>query len=67
VERDYGKPAFITQDNKLFLKHPQEKYIRHSDVVNEIVTTVLEKNGNVTILEKDTLKDYKRIALINRY
>ena len=67
VEKDYGKPAFVTRDNKLLLKGPQEKYTRHSDVVNDIITTVLEKNGNVTILEKDNLKDYKRIALINRY
>ena len=52
VEREYKGSAFITQE---------------IDTVNEIMSTVLEKNGKVIIVEKDDLKDFKRVALINRY
>jgi hypothetical protein len=67
VERDYGKAAFVTGDNKLYAHHPDEKAVRYPDVINEIMTTILEKGGRVVIVEKDTLQNYKRIALITRY
>jgi peptide subunit release factor 1 (eRF1) len=35
--------------------------------VNEIMDTILEKNGKIIIVGEDDLKDHKRIALINRY
>ena len=52
VEKEYNRSAFITQE---------------VDTVNEIMSTVLEKDGRVLIVEKDTLKDFKRIALLTRY
>lgn len=52
VEKEYNGSAIVTQE---------------VDPVNEIMSTVLEKNGKVVIVEKDVLKDFKRIALINRY
>ncbi|HET6766428.1 MAG TPA: hypothetical protein VFH08_03480 [Chitinophagaceae bacterium] len=52
VEKEYNRSAFVTQE---------------VDTVNEIMSTVLEKNGKIIIVEKDDLKDFKRIALINRY
>ena len=67
VEKDYGKAAFISQDGRLHLQHPQEKFVRYPDVVNEIIGTVLEKGGKIVIVEKDILRDYNRIALITRY
>ena len=67
VEKDYSRMAFITQESKLYKHHPGEKNIKYPDVINEIITTVLEKNGKVFVVEKDTLTDHKRLALINRY
>jgi hypothetical protein len=67
VEKDYGKTAFVTTDNRLFLETPEEKDARYCDVVDEIVNTVLEKKGKVIVMEKDILEDYERIALITRY
>lgn len=67
VEKDYGKAAFVTKDNKLSLQQAKEKDVKHPDVVNEIINTVLEKNGKVVIVENDILKEYERIALILRY
>lgn len=52
VEKEYNGSAIT----------PQEV-----DTVDEIMSTVLEKNGKIIIVEKDALKDFKRIALINRY
>ena len=52
VEKEYNRSAFVTQE---------------VDSVNEIMSAVLEKNGKIIIVEKDDLKDFKRIALINRY
>ena len=52
VEKDYNRSEFVMQEE---------------DAVNEIMMTVLEKNGKVIIVEKDALRDYKRIALITRY
>ena len=52
VEKEYNRSASITQE---------------VDTVNEIMSNVLEKNGKIIIVEKDALKDFKRIALINRY
>lgn len=67
VEKDYEKAAFVTSDNNSSLQHPDEGHVKYPDVVNEIMTTVLDKNGKVIIVEKDVLKDYKRIGLIMRY
>jgi len=67
VEKDYSRMAFITQEGRLYKHHPGEKNIKYPDVINEIITTVLEKNGKVFVVEKDTLTDHKRLALINRY
>ena len=52
VEKECRRNALITPER---------------DTVNEIMNTVLEKNGKVVIVEKDALKDFKRIALLNRY
>ena len=52
VEKDYNSSEFFNQE---------------VSTVNEIMTTVLEKNGRILIVEKDALKDFKRIALLNRY
>ncbi len=67
VENNYTRQAFVNKDNKLYLHPPKEMHTEIPDVINEIISMVLQKNGNVVIVEKNTLKDFERIALINRY
>lgn len=67
VEKDYAKSAYITTDNMLFLQDPRDKGVRYYNVVEEIISTVLSKNGEVIVLEKDALKNYGGIALMLRY
>lgn len=67
VEKDYSRMAFVTQNGKLYKHHLIEKHVMYPDVINEIISTVLEKNGKVIVVEKDALTDHKRLALINRY
>ncbi|HJS54314.1 MAG TPA: hypothetical protein VJ765_07215, partial [Chitinophagaceae bacterium] len=67
VEKDYSRMAFVTQSGKLTKHHPVEKHVMVPDVINEIITTVLEKNGKVIVVAKNALTDHKRLALINRY
>jgi hypothetical protein len=67
VEKDFEKPAFITQDNKLSLREPGANVISRPDMVSEIISVVLEKKGNVIIFEKEKLVDYGRTALLLRY
>jgi len=57
VERHYegGQPIPGRSGTNIF---PNE------DVVNEIVTTVLRRSGNVIVVENDTLRDYEGIALM---
>jgi hypothetical protein len=64
VEKNYSRAAFVTPDNQLNLHRPAKQHGRYADAVNEIMTTVLQKNGKVIIAEKDDLKNYKRIVLI---
>jgi len=56
VEKGYGE-----------MEESPEKPARYADLVDEIINTVLEKNGQVKIVEKGILEDYGRIALITRY
>ena len=67
VEKNYSKAAFISPDNNLYSERGGKNFLRYTDAVNEIITTVLEKKGNVVIVEKDVLQDHERIALILRY
>jgi len=67
VERDYGKAGFVTADDGLFLQDPGGKQAKSCDAVDEIINTVLEKNGEVIVVEKDVLEDYEGIALVTRY
>ena len=64
VEKDYGRGVFVTKDGRLHVHYPQGKHIKYPDAVNEIIATVLQKDVKVIIVEKDALKDNKRIVLI---
>jgi len=65
VEKDYEEVGYITKENKLLFKYTQGT--GHCDAVNETINEVLKKNGEVMVVEKGTLQDYAKIALMLRY
>lgn len=67
VEKDHENMTTVTNNHNLPAQLPDDTSLRYSHVVDEIVNTVLEKNGNVVVVEKGILEDYGRIALIMRY
>jgi hypothetical protein len=69
VEKDFKKTGFtVTRDHSnLHTLQPPERHKTLPDAVDDLIELVLEKNGEVTFLEKDELKDHQHIALITRY
>lgn len=69
VEKDYSIPGYLpdNEDYNLFLHEPKGPHRTLPDAVNNLIDLVLEKNGEVIIMENNVLRDYKRIALITRY
>ena len=69
VEKDFSQAGFLTNDKpyQLHLRPPKEPHRILADAVDDLIKEVLEKNGNVTFLENDSLRDYQHLALITRY
>ncbi len=69
VEKDFRKPGFVDKENesKLYLHPPKILHKTLADAVDDIIETVLEKNGKVYFTDNDVLKDHHHIALITRY
>ena len=69
VEKDYSVPGYLPDNDEydLLLHEPKEPHHILSDAVSRLITLVLEKNGEVIMLENDVIRDYKRIALTTRY
>jgi hypothetical protein len=68
VEKDYRCPGFVTaSDYNLHLRPPKAIHKTLPDAVDELIETVLQKNGKVYFTDNDLLKDYGHIALITRY
>jgi hypothetical protein len=69
VEKDYSIPGYLPNDDEydLYLTVPKQPHRKLPDVVNSIIELVLEKNGEVIMMENDAIRDYRRMALITRY
>ncbi len=69
VEKDISCPGFLLKEDEyhLHLMPPKEAHYILPDAVNTLMETVLEKNGQVVMLENGALAVYGRIALISRY
>jgi len=69
VEKDLSVPGFIKNKDEyqLYLHPPNKTHHVLPDAVHDLIELVLEKNGEVIIVENDMLKDFERIALITRY
>ncbi|AEV98624.1 hypothetical protein A4D02_21230 [Niastella koreensis] len=69
VEKDYAVPGYLPdhEDYDLVLHEPKQAHRILPDAVNSLIILMLEKNGEVIMVENDALRDHKRIALITRY
>lgn len=69
VEKDYLQPAMFTND--LFLINPngpvENLSPRTADVVNNIISMVMEKNGKIVFAENEQLASFNKIASLLRY
>ena len=69
VEKDFSLPGFFTSgdDYHLHLHPPQQPHHIVTDVINKLVDLVLDKKGDVIVVENGLLDDYQKIGLITRY
>jgi len=69
VEKDFSVMGYTgnNDDYEIHLHPPKQPHRLVPDVVNRLISAVLEKNGEVIIMENDVLQDFGRMALITRY
>lgn len=68
IEKDYRIPGFVDSDSlHLFLHPPAIHHKTIPDAADELMETVLEKNGQVFLTDNDLLKNYQHVAMITRY
>jgi hypothetical protein len=68
VEKDYRHAGFAGENGHHLYLHPPKLPNRVViDAVDDIIETVLEKNGQVYFVDNGVLKDHHRMALITRY
>jgi hypothetical protein len=68
VEKDYRRPAFLgSNEFRLLLRPPRGSHTVLNDAVDDIIKTVLEKNGEVVFTDADRLEAFDHVALIKRY
>ncbi len=68
IEKDYACTAFQEEKSgKLHLKVPGPKHRIITDIIDEILRLVHNKNGEVIFVRNGALTEHQRIALITRY
>ena len=68
VEEDFFQTAFSENGNDNILMHRvSERNKVISDVVDDLIEMVLDKNGEVVFLKNGQLHSYNKMVLINRY
>lgn len=69
VEKDYRQAARFGADTYTILLDDEVDNVRFKieDAVDDILEMVLNYNGEIVFMENGDLKDYQRIALVNRY
>jgi hypothetical protein len=69
VEKDFTQPGFVKKSDaySLHLHRPPGACEVFPDAVNELLLRMLEKNGEVRMLENGQLVNQQGIALITRY
>jgi hypothetical protein len=68
VERDLQIEAYLGED-EFNLQLTPDSQVKHkvTDAVDDVIETMLQKNGKVVFVGNGLLKDYNGIAMINRY
>lgn len=68
VERDYWTEAYVESDPTILLfNKPASAHTLLNDAVESLIRLVWDKNGEVSIVENGSLKQYERVALLLRY
>jgi hypothetical protein len=69
VEKDFKKPGFVENGDGylLHLMPPKTPHKTLSDAVDDLIEMVLDKNGEIVLVDNDALKNHQHIALITRY
>jgi hypothetical protein len=68
VERDFTQPGFVGEGElNLALSVPEGEHRILSDAVDDIIETVLEREGDVMFVENGKLEEFGRIGLIKRF
>ena len=70
VEKDYMCPASVSPNGKSIYLNGDQKQNENkllNDAVNDIISTVLDKGGDVIFLENGKLSSYDKIAVVLRY
>ena len=69
VEKDYHAVGYVDSSNevKLYENPPTAKHHVITDTVEEIISTVIEKKGDIVVVENGVLEKFGRIALLLRY
>ncbi len=69
IEKDFSKPGFVTEKDPFFL-HLAPTIKPHrilTDASDDLILTVLDKGGSVTVVEKGLLADHQAVAMVTRY
>lgn len=69
VEKEYAVTGYVPKGDRrhLYLRRPARQDHTVLDVVNSLIRSTLQKNGDVVVVENGTLKTYQRMALLTRY
>jgi hypothetical protein len=69
VEKDFSITGYLPNNDEydMLLHEPKEPHEILPNAVNSLIKQVLEKNGEVIMVENDVLRDHRRMALITRY
>jgi hypothetical protein len=67
VEKDLMIPGYIEKDEFALALSPSTKSKKIADAIDDIIETVLEKNGKVVLVDNGLLKQYDGIVMIDRF
>ncbi|CAD5279815.1 MULTISPECIES: hypothetical protein [unclassified Imperialibacter] len=68
VEKNFSRRGYVKAGRLLpYFHKPAGESVAIPDIVDEIIETVLLKNGEVSFVKDDSLAEWGRIALFHRY
>jgi hypothetical protein len=68
VEKDFEISGYeVSAEPNLYLSIPNKEYDIVRDAVEDCISTVISKGGKVVVFENEKLKNFNKIALIQRY